>query len=692
MGRVTPSPTFTLGFYLVIFGFWNLFLERLTPSRSIRFLNAPFYLLLFNIGAVTFFVSLYSSLTRELSYTRNLLSFILQHIPDHIYIKDRQSRFVNASLSSVKHLGLQRVEELIGKTDFDFFTPTRAQEFFEEEQRIIQSGTTTVSREEKEIQLDGRETWVSTTKIPWTNERGEIIGLIGISRDITSTVQQRFELEKRERFLSAIFEGVQDGLCVLDTEMNIVRANHFIEEMYPEERPLSGKKCFRAFHGQEHPCQSCPTILVFQTGQRQVKTMPYVRQGQQIGWLEVISYPLKDEKGNIYGVIEQVRNVTERMRYEEDLKTSEQNFRLFAEANPSAIIIYQDNRYVYVNSAAEKLTGYSREELTGMPVLRIIHPDFHALVQERVAKRQQNIPVDKQYEVKIITKDGRERWLFLSAETISYQGKWAGIVSASDVTEKKIQEMKTMHLKLVLEGIRNVGQTMIREEDPSVILEKVCYELVQNGAYTSVLLIPDFEENHRPFFAGMSEETAQKWISLLKEKELLLPEKIFTLTHSDLFPSSQGLFATLIAYGEQQMGTMAVTLPLEFINDPEEQNLFLELSRDLAFGLHTTELKKLKNEAQKNLEESERRFRNLIENLPLGVTTFQNGQFRYANPFASYVTDHFATSLRSFVEEKLSSRQAFSEAISFTIDDEVLLRGEDGEERWFFIRGRSIQY
>ncbi|MGB9553614.1 MAG: PAS domain S-box protein, partial [bacterium] len=496
LGSTNPSFALTLGFYLVTMGFWSLFLETMVPW-SVRFLGMPPHLLFFNVGAIIFFFSLSLALRKEenLQRTRELLNFILQYIPDHIYVKDRQSQFVEASTSLIEYFGLQNVDELRGKTDFDFFSDPHAQEAFSDEQRIMENGIPIVGKVEEETWPDGRRSWVLTSKIPWKNEAGEVIGIIGISQDITPIVEQRRALEDNERFLATIFENIQDGLCVLDRELNVIRTNRFIEEMYSEQKPLVGKKCHRVFHGRDHPCSDCPTLSALKTGKRVATTVPYIRNGQQVGWLEVISSPLQDANGVIQGVIEQVRNITERMHYEAELKAREENFRLLAEANPSAILIYQDNRFVYANTEAERLTGYSKEELIGMPVIQFIHPDFVPLVLEHAARRQRNLPVEKQYEIKIITREGKERWLFLSAETILYQGRWAGLVSATDITEKKQAEERNLHLKMVLESIRNVNQVLSREKEPAALFEKVCQEMIQNGAYASILIRLSSGEN-----------------------------------------------------------------------------------------------------------------------------------------------------------------------------------------------------
>lgn len=129
----------------------------------------------------------------------DLLNAFLEHIPDCVYFKDRDSRFVRISRSLAHRFGLSDPAEAIGKTDFDVFSPQHAKQAFEDEQEIIRTGKPIVEKEERETWLDGRETWALTTKLPLTDDKGLVIGTMGISRDITE--RRRIELELHEHRL-----------------------------------------------------------------------------------------------------------------------------------------------------------------------------------------------------------------------------------------------------------------------------------------------------------------------------------------------------------------------------------------------------------------------------------------------------------------------------------------------------------
>jgi PAS domain S-box-containing protein len=133
-----------------------------------------------------------------------LLQTLMNNIPDFIYFKDRDSRFIRISKALAQLFGLSDPAQAVGKTDFDFFTPEHARQAFEDEQAIMRTGQP-LTMEERETWANRPDTWVSTTKVPLHDEAGNAIGTFGISRDITE--RKRAEAE-RERLIGELRDAL----------------------------------------------------------------------------------------------------------------------------------------------------------------------------------------------------------------------------------------------------------------------------------------------------------------------------------------------------------------------------------------------------------------------------------------------------------------------------------------------------
>jgi PAS domain S-box-containing protein len=154
--------------------------------------------------------------TRELE-TRTLLD----QLPDFIYVKDRRSRFVFANAAANRNSKYHNGIDLIGKTDFDILDHETARELFAIEQEIMSGGAPVVGREERIKLSHGGTLWLMTSKIPLRNDTGQIVGLVGISRDITDRKRQDDRRHGHARLLEMIARG-QPLQTVLDALVRTV--------------------------------------------------------------------------------------------------------------------------------------------------------------------------------------------------------------------------------------------------------------------------------------------------------------------------------------------------------------------------------------------------------------------------------------------------------------------------------------
>jgi PAS domain S-box-containing protein len=136
----------------------------------------------------------------ELEHEQALFRSLLNTSSDFIYFKDADSRFVRVSASLCKMAGLTHAQ-IVGKTDFDIFREEHARQAFADEQQIIRTGQPLIGKLEHEVHIDGHETWVLTTKMPWRSPEGTIVGTFGISHDVTAAKEAEKELERTHKQL-----------------------------------------------------------------------------------------------------------------------------------------------------------------------------------------------------------------------------------------------------------------------------------------------------------------------------------------------------------------------------------------------------------------------------------------------------------------------------------------------------------
>ncbi|MGE9293507.1 MAG: SpoIIE family protein phosphatase [Puniceicoccales bacterium] len=130
-----------------------------------------------------------------------LFDALLKESEDCIYFKDMKCRFVYVSHRHAQKFGVSKLDEIVGKTDFDFFTEEHARQAYDDEQEILRSGKPLINETEKETWADGHITWVTSTKIPLHLNSGKLVGILGISRDITREKLALDKLEDSERRL-----------------------------------------------------------------------------------------------------------------------------------------------------------------------------------------------------------------------------------------------------------------------------------------------------------------------------------------------------------------------------------------------------------------------------------------------------------------------------------------------------------
>ncbi len=173
----------------------------------------------------------------DLAYERDLLRALLDYIPDRIYFKDVNCRFMRCSKSMAVRLGLADAKEVVGKTDFDFHPVEQAQEYYNDELRILIHGEPLISKLERQLDTQGNEIWASVTKVPIYTQSGGIAGLVGLSRDITKLKQTEQALRQAEEKYRAIYENSVEGIFQTTRDGHFLSANPALARIYGYDSP-----------------------------------------------------------------------------------------------------------------------------------------------------------------------------------------------------------------------------------------------------------------------------------------------------------------------------------------------------------------------------------------------------------------------------------------------------------------------
>ncbi len=268
----------------------------------------------------------------KLAETSGLLDLLLENIPDLIYFKDVQSRFVRCSKSFLPRTKLTDFSELLGKTDADIYGTEYAQDALADEQEIIRTGQPIIGKTEKKSYRDGRVTWLLTTKIPWRDGSGAIIGIIGLSNDVTALKEYETNLAYQRDQLCALLESVPDDIYFKDLQSRFVlisaskakgslvqatllrerRAACGLPADVPETELLYGLSDFDTYQSDDARIAYEDEMKIIRTGEAMVsKTEKQILStGKECWWL-TSKMPWRHRDGAIIGTLGISKDITE---------------------------------------------------------------------------------------------------------------------------------------------------------------------------------------------------------------------------------------------------------------------------------------------------------------------------------------------------------------------------------------------
>jgi PAS domain S-box-containing protein len=374
----------------------------------------------------------------ELTRERTLLRTLIDALPDAIYAKDREGRYVLCNPANASILGADSPDETIGKTAADVYEPDLAEQFRIHDEAVLASGQPLLNMEQLVVdRTSGREFWQLTSKVPLRDAQGKITGVIGIGRDVDRRKRSETLLRQAEQEKEAILDNIKAHITLYDRDMRILWANlpsAHNQNMSREE--IIGQLCYEVVYGRESPCPDCPVLQAIESSSP-AEVQRHTEDGRV--WF-IRGFPYVDVEGHIIGGIEISLEITEHYQAEAALR-QEQNFtaRIFETAPAILLVLDTEGRILRFNPFLEKLTGYAAEEVLGRDWFDIFIPEetrerARALLPGWLRQQQQighNINP-------ILTRSGEERIVeWRNQRLLDADGSPIGVLGiGQDVTER----------------------------------------------------------------------------------------------------------------------------------------------------------------------------------------------------------------------------------------------------------------
>ncbi|MBC7869735.1 MAG: PAS domain S-box protein, partial [Chitinophagaceae bacterium] len=461
-----------------------------------------------------------------LNSERNLLRTLMDALPDHIYAKDREGRFLLGNVAGAAHIGVRNINELVGKTDFDLYPKEIAAQFYDEEQQIIHTGQPVT----REISPRDEQKWFLMTKVALRDSSGEIIGLVGINRDITET-------KEAEARIQHVISGAN---CLLGyTTAEELPNKRFAWNFFVTSEAtaltflpleLQPRETYRDAFWRCIPKEDQRRIVkrfsqALQNDER-VFTMEFKcrRSDDQMRWLniDVQSRPLTPGRWTLVSVTTDITerkaletamqeaNQTLEKRVEERtielsqtniaLRQSEARFRVLVEHAPEAIVVFdpKTERFVDVNENAVRLFGMPKKKLLLHGLLEFSPPQqpdgtSSIVVGRRWIQRAVNgeIPV---FEWVHRSANGRDIACEVRLLRLPTSDKVLLRGSITDITERKKAEQAEREQRMLAEALGDAAAALSSSLDLDNVLDRILHyvaRVMPQHEISAVMLIED---------------------------------------------------------------------------------------------------------------------------------------------------------------------------------------------------------
>ncbi|MEQ8556423.1 MAG: PAS domain S-box protein [Cyclobacteriaceae bacterium] len=440
---------------------------------------------------------------QRLSYSKSEvlnLELVAENVQNSVVICDakRKVQYVNPGFVRVTGYTF---DEVRGRT-LSFLQGKDTNPLHIEEMKKALQDQVSFSIEILNYRKSGEPFWSEIYVTPYFDQHGKLSKFIGIQNDISKRKEYENLLRKNEAQYWSIINSLHEGVVVQSLNDTIMLANDSAGKILGLSRKqLLGKDSYDSrwkalnMDGTELKAEEHPSMVTLRTGKPVTNFLMNVHVGnKKRRVISINSELVKDENGDVFGVVASFLDVTKQIETQQELKDSEERYKLLVENAPVGILLHIDGKIKIRNSyAAKVLEEDKKASLINKPLLDIIHPDFRTIVAERYKHlsigKEKNIEA---LEEKLLTLNNKTIDVLKSGIPVTYKGEPSFLTVFSDIT--KIKESEDM-LKANQEKISNLTNSV-----PGVVLQ---YKLNPDGSDE----IPFISEGVLDLF-GVSKEEA----------------------------------------------------------------------------------------------------------------------------------------------------------------------------------------
>ncbi len=412
-------------------------------------------------------------LQRERDELERYFYALMETVPASIYFKDRESRFLQVNHAIAEALGAGSPAAMLGKTDRDYFKEEHAKQAREDELKIIGSGQGIEKFIEKETFPNGSVGWVLSSKLPFRDKHGSIVGTFGISSDVTELMEAKLSLERERNTLRVLLDSIPDSIYIRDLDGCYAVVNRALAELVGCDDPeqVTGKTPFdffpeeRARHiiAEDHEVMESGEPLINQNSRLQ-------GPGGEIHHLLTSRVPVRDREGKVFGIVGINRDVTEQERARRALKQTEHRMQEIVDNSPSPMYAKSvTGHYLMINRRYEELFQVKSADVVGKTDLEVLGDD------ERVRRLQENDrlvlehgkPI--QIDETLMFPDGERAYVSVKFPMRDLDGEIYAVGGVStDITERKKAEQELQGLNQELmqahENLTSAHEQLIQAE------------------------------------------------------------------------------------------------------------------------------------------------------------------------------------------------------------------------------------